>query len=182
MTETSSFIDSQNAKINDLKIIKKTDENEQSKAIERLEKNVPIIWLYKKPKINESISESLTTTVTAQEIVQNKYFLPKKEVKSKDYTLVLDLDETLIHYPDPDVFTQDQDFYLLRPGLHKFLDKMVKYFEIVIFTAGTQQYADYILDQIDFKSTISHRLYRHHTKQEGDVYWKDLNELGRDLK
>lgn len=58
---------------------------------------------------------------------------------------------------------------------------MAQYFEIVIFTAGTRDYADSILDQVDFFERISYRLYRQHTTQVGEVYTKDLEKLGRDL-
>ena len=37
---------------------------------------------------------------------------------------------------------------------------MDKYFEIVIFTASMQDYADWILDKIDTKGYIKSRLYR----------------------
>lgn len=37
---------------------------------------------------------------------------------------------------------------------------MNKYYEIVIFTAAVKDYADQILDTIDKKSYITHRLYR----------------------
>ena len=41
---------------------------------------------------------------------------------------------------------------------------MSRYYEIVIFTAASQDYADYILDILDKdKDLISHRLYRQHT-------------------
>lgn len=57
-------------------------------------------------------------------------------------------------------------------------------FEIVIFTAASKDYADWILDVLDGgeKKYISHRLYRHHTQYDDGVYVKDLNILGRDLK
>lgn len=37
---------------------------------------------------------------------------------------------------------------------------MDRYYEIVIFTAAMQDYADAIIDNIDPKGYISHRLYR----------------------
>ena len=40
---------------------------------------------------------------------------------------------------------------------------MSKYFEIVVFTAGVQEYADWVIDQIDTAGHIKHRLYREHT-------------------
>ena len=59
---------------------------------------------------------------------------------------------------------------------------MSEIYELVVFTAGTQEYADAILDIIDESKLISHRLYRHHcTKLSRDLV-KDLSKIGRDAK
>jgi CTD small phosphatase-like protein 2 len=92
------------------------------------------------------------------------------------------LDETLIHYPEHTEDAIENDFYMLRPGLHKFLNTLSELYEIVIFTAGTQDYADYVLDQVDFDNKISHRLYRQHTAPKNDIYIKDLSKIGRQIK
>ena len=47
----------------------------------------------------------------------------------------------------------------------EFIVEMEQYFEVVIFTAAVQEYADWILDKIDPQKKISHRLYRKHTTQ-----------------
>ena len=54
------------------------------------------------------------------------------------YTLVLDLDETLIH----NVEYGNDSFFLVRPGCVQFIELMAKHYEIVIFTAALQEYAD----------------------------------------
>ena len=91
-------------------------------------------------------------------------------------TLVLDLDETLIHYDGP------KGKLYFRPHCMTFLKTLAEKYEIVIFTASTKAYADYILDMIDSKgSFISHRLYRNHTDCVDEVYHKDLTFLGRPL-
>lgn len=51
----------------------------------------------------------------------------------------------------------------MRPGTQQFLREMAKHYEIVIFTAATQSYADWVLNEIDPNKYISHRLYRQHT-------------------
>ena len=90
-------------------------------------------------------------------------FLP---MTSKKYTLVLDLDETLVHYEDNGVLGQ---FYL-RPYAQEFLDEMAKYYEVVIFTAALQDYADWIIDRLDSNRSITHRLYRQHTSASNGNY------------
>ena len=102
-------------------------------------------------------------------------FLPECDYGT--YTLVLDLDETLVHYFDlgPD------SHFKIRPGCHEFLEEMSNYYELVIFTAAMQDYADSVLDQIDKKGSIQYRLYRQHTSPHGHLIAKDLSKLGRDL-
>lgn len=56
-------------------------------------------------------------------------------------------------------------------------------YEIIIFTAAAQDYADFILNYIDKDHKyITHRLYRQHCRYDDGVYVKDLALLGRDLK
>jgi len=51
----------------------------------------------------------------------------------------------------------------------------------VIFTAATQDYADWVIDQIDPENLVTHRLYRQHALPWGPLFAKDLSRLGRDL-
>ena len=60
------------------------------------------------------------------------YFGPMDE-KYK-YCLVLDLDETLVHYME----VGNEGTFLVRPGCDKFLTEMAELYEIVIFTAAMQ--------------------------------------------
>ena len=66
--------------------------------------------------------------------------LPKFcESLDKVYTLVLDLDETLIHFEiDEDIDPNEEEpgYYLIRPGAMNFLSELSQYYEIVIFTAA----------------------------------------------
>ena len=104
-------------------------------------------------------------------------FLPSLKNLIK-YTLVLDLDETLVHY----FYTPSGGTFLIRPFCYHFLNEMSKLFEIVIFTAAMKDYADSILDVLDpDKKYIKFRLYRSHTSISGMNFVKDLNKLGRDL-
>ena len=104
-------------------------------------------------------------------------FLPpiSKEYK---YTLVLDMDETLIHF----FFTHLNGMFFVRPFCFEFLHELNSLYEIVTFTAGTKDYADGILNQLDKNgSIIKYRLYRQHTSITGCNVYKDLSKIGRDL-
>jgi TFIIF-interacting CTD phosphatase-like protein len=93
------------------------------------------------------------------EVIDPPYLPPlTPSEQEKTYTLVLDLDETLAHY-----FEMGNDArFLLRPGVQKFLEEMNKYYEIVIFTAAIQDYADWAIAQLDPNGCIKYRLYRQH--------------------
>lgn len=93
------------------------------------------------------------------EVIDPPYLpLLSEAEQARTYTLVLDLDETLAHY-----FEVGSDGrFLTRPGVHKFLEEMNKYYEIVIFTAAIQDYADWAISQIDPNGYIKYRLYRQH--------------------
>ena len=58
----------------------------------------------------------------------------------------------------------------MRPGLNKFLVGLKDYYEIVIFTASVQDYADWIIDQIDEECFVSARLYRHFCIYEDGMF------------
>ncbi len=94
------------------------------------------------------------------------------------YTLVLDLDETLVHY----VEDEESAYIQIRPGTEDFILDLSNYFEIIIFTAALKNYADIVIDSIDPNNKIMGRLYRNHTNKVGDINFKDLSKLGRDLK
>jgi Dullard-like phosphatase family protein len=113
------------------------------------------------------------------QIVDPPYLPPLTEKEqSRTYTLVLDLDETLAHYFEIGM----EGKFLIRPGCQTFLKEMNKYYEIVIFTAAIQDYADWAIDQLDPHGCVKYRLYRQHALPWGAVYIKDLSRLGRDLR
>jgi len=58
---------------------------------------------------------------------------------------------------------------------------MARHYEIVVFTAGLKDYADWILNDFDKNGFIRHRLYRNSCRFHRGVYVKDLSRLGRDL-
>lgn len=97
------------------------------------------------------------------------------EENHKQYTLVLDLDETLVH------FDGRRGNYRARPHAKTFVKEMAKYYEVVIFTAGLKDYADWVLNDFDKGCDITHRLYRGSCRLRRGFHVKDLSRLGRDL-
>ena len=107
-------------------------------------------------------------------------YLPKKnENEKREYCLVLDLDETLVHYMEEE--DKDNAYVKVRMGVGEFINALSKYCEIVIFTASTQYYADIVIDGLDCKDKIDYKLYRQHTDFIDGTHIKDLSKLGRNL-
>ena len=104
-------------------------------------------------------------------------FLPPLDTKKYLYTLVVDLDETLVHY----IEEENRAYVQVRPYADYFLTEMGKYFEIVIFTAAAEDYADIVLNELDKNNAINYKLYRKHTEQINGIFIKDLSKLGRDI-
>ena len=108
------------------------------------------------------------------------YFL--KNPPSKDLTLILDLDETIMSF----IYINDDNEEVLlriRPYLYNFLNLVKEYYEIVIFTTATQNYADPIIDNIEIRrgKYFNYRLYREHCTIINNDIIKDISLLGRDL-
>ena len=123
----------------------------------------------------------------------SEFFLPPNKTGKK--TLVLDLDETLVHsqfgpFDIPsdvviniEIENEIHDIHVLvRPGVKEFLEKLSKKFEIVIFTASISKYAGPLLDILDKNKLCSYRLFREHCTLINTSFVKDLKKLGRDLK
>lgn len=120
--------------------------------------------------------------------------LPRQTRRRQPFTLVLDLDETLVHstleHCDDADFTFPVRFNLKehtvyvrrRPYLQLFMEKVAQMFEIIVFTASQSIYAEQLLNKLDPKQKlIRHRVYRESCMFVDGNYMKDLTVLGRDL-
>mmetsp|Transcript_21890 Transcript_21890/g.31405 ORF Transcript_21890/g.31405 Transcript_21890/m.31405 type:complete len:296 (-) Transcript_21890:96-983(-) len=121
-----------------------------------------------------------------------KYHLPPSSHEGKK-CLVLDLDETLVHssfrvVPDVDFIipvqvdsTVHSVYVAKRPFVDTFLTEMAQHYEIVVYTASLNKYADPLLDLLDPNGVIAHRLFREHCVYHDGHYVKDLGLLNRPL-
>ena len=137
---------------------------------------------------------AFTPTNHSKILQHKKMFLPPK---TKEFfnkkTLILDLDETLVHssfapFEQSDIVL-DVEFesilyniyVLIRPGAIEFIKKVSKLYEVVIFTASISKYALPLLDIIDNDKNIQFKLTREHCTFLNGIYIKELKKLNRDL-
>ena len=142
-----------------------------------------------KPNIKPNNSSSNFTKSTLNSPLYNS----KREGNKK--TLILDLDETLVHssfHP----FNRKSDFtinitvegknhtiYVLkRPYVDEFLSEISPFFEIIIFTASISEYASPLLDELDKDKLTSGRKFRQDCLFNHGLYLKDLKSVGKNLK
>ncbi|TLD22604.1 hypothetical protein E2P81_ATG07797 [Venturia nashicola] len=124
----------------------------------------------------------------------------------KQKTLVIDLDETLIHSQAKggrfstghmvEVRIQNTMggggpfgpqvpilYYVhKRPNCDEFLRKVSKWYNLVVFTASVQEYADPVTDWLELeRSYFSGRYYRQHCTLRNGAYIKDLSQVEPNL-
>lgn len=122
-------------------------------------------------------------------------------------TLIIDLDETLIHSMSkggryttghmvevklqqpvntggPAVGPQVPILYYVhfRPHCDEFLKKVCKWYNLIVFTAAVQEYADPVIDLLEKeRKYFAARYYRQHCTFRNGSYIKDLSQVEPDL-
>ncbi len=138
---------------------------------------------------------AFTPTNRSNKLISEKLLLPPKSQEfANKKTLILDLDETLVHSSftpfEKNDIVLNVDFegvmyniyVLVRPDAELFIKTVAKFFEVVIFTASISKYASPLLDILDKGKNIKHRLYRDHCTFINGIYIKDLKKCNRSLK
>ena len=101
---------------------------------------------------------------------------------SKKYTLVFDLNNTLINY-EPNNTSNDNNIFNLRPGLISFLNTLKPIYELISFTNESKEISDKYLNEIEGnKKFFDFNLYKEHNILIGRNLVKDISKIGRDMK
>ena len=110
--------------------------------------------------------------------ITNPYIRTKS---SKNFSLVLDLDETLFHFKEK-LDKEGNGILCIRLGIPEFFEKAGKYYELIIFNTATYEYADILIDAIEAdKIYFEQRFYRNHAIIINNDFVKDLTRIGRPL-
>ena len=98
---------------------------------------------------------------------------------NKPYTLILDLDETLVSFQ---IKSKKEGTLRARPFLFAFLEEMGHYYELIVWTSATESYANSLIEAIEYdKQYFDFILFREHAIIIGDEFVKDLTRVGRGL-
>ena len=99
----------------------------------------------------------------------------------KNYTLILDIDETLFHFKineDDD----EQGVLKIRPGVFQFIDEIKEYYEIILFSEAEKNYTELITDAVgDNRYLYDYVLCRDYVTIVGQNFVKELSKIGRPL-
>ena len=107
----------------------------------------------------------------------------KLKPPKKLYTLIISLDETLIHFKIDNINKNNNKGVIqLRPWLNEFLTEIKPYYEIIVFSNGDKKYTELILNAIDKnKFFFDNILWREHCFIMNNALVKDINIIGRDI-
>uniref|UniRef100_A0A3B1K1S6 protein-serine/threonine phosphatase n=1 Tax=Astyanax mexicanus TaxID=7994 RepID=A0A3B1K1S6_ASTMX len=97
--------------------------------------------------------------------------------------LVLDLDETVIHYRKCRGHKHPVRFFVhKRPHVDFFLEVVSQWYELVVFTASMEIYGSAVADKLDNnRGILKRRYYRQHCTLDLGSYIKDLSVVHSDL-
>ena len=125
-------------------------------------------------------NNTINSDVELLEYKKNRFHPPYIPTPTnKKYTLVLDLDKTLIYYNEKN----PNNIYTLRPGLFSFLNILKPIYELISFTNESKEYSDKLLKEIESnKKYFDFNLYREHNILIGRNLVKDISKIGRDMK
>ena len=144
------------------------------------------------PIINSS---HIPNNISINENTRKKDFIKINSQTVNKKTLVLDLDETLVHssmtpFPKGSDLTIEINvagnkynvYVLKRPFLEEFLKEMSYLYEILVFTASLAEYAEPLLEILDKNKIIKYKLNRNHCLFYQGTYIKDLKVINRNIK
>ncbi|CAD2103521.1 NLI interacting factor-like phosphatase, putative [Plasmodium vinckei lentum] len=174
------------------------NEHRPSKSFRKKQKKfkkISLFNLYERKKILQTCTNSSYMNINKKCCDLGGFLLGEQKGKDKGRkTVVLDLDETLIHsslrndkgnsFRIHIELGNEKCFIYVnkRPGVDYFFQEISKYYEIVIFTASMSKYANAVIDKLDVNRVCSYRLFRESCTLWNHSYVKDIRLLGRDLK
>ena len=136
---------------------------------------------------NKKILSLIPCPPSSSPLNPDKILLPPINKEKYNYTIIFDLDETLIYlekeyYTFNNIHNIKNKKLTLRPGLFYFLDRMKKIYELILFTFSSPEYANPIIKLIEKdEKYFEHILYIQQASFINGNYVKNIKYLGRDI-
>ena len=103
---------------------------------------------------------------------KNEGILPEIDVDKYKYYVILELDETLVHYCEED----NKYFVKVRYGTEDFLEYIHNFCEVIIVSTSEIEYSEIVINSLDKnKGLINNRIYSHNYKD------LDLSKINRNI-
>lgn len=145
------------------------DLNEKLLQIEKLKEINNNIDNFNK-KEEEIISKEFEEELKNYDI--NQKILPEFEINKYKYSVIIELDETLVHYCEEN----DKYFVKVRFGCETFLQYIHNFCEIIIVSTSGVEYSDIIIDNLNKNNCfINYRIY---TEKYSNL---NLSKINRDM-
>ncbi|KAJ1665109.1 mitochondrial inner membrane protein required for protein import [Coemansia sp. RSA 1813] len=104
--------------------------------------------------------------------------LPDPNEYTMPYTLVLNLDDMLIHMD----WSKESGWRIAkRPGLDHFLAYMASMYEVVVFSTQPSHSGMLVMERLDPLEYAPYRLYKDHMRNIDGKNYKDLTTINRDM-
>ena len=103
------------------------------------------------------------------------FVLPPMDTKKYKFSIVIELDETLVHYCE-----ENENYYAkVRYGSENFLKNISNFFEIIIVSTSGKEYSNIIIDNLnkDDKCYVEHRIFIEDFNEN-----QSLSDINRDMR
>ena len=159
--------------INNLLILLKENKDLSEKLHQLEVDEIKLAELYNNMENTYEIEEVINKNGEMIETENNiEKILPEIDEKKYKYIVILELDETLVHYCEE----KDNYFVIVRYGCENFIEYINNFCEVIVVSTSGIEYSDIIIDNLDKnKSLINNRIYNDNFKD------LDLSKINRDM-
>ena len=159
--------------INNLLILLKENKDLSEKLHQLEVDEIKLAELYNNMENTYEIEEVINKNGEMIETENNiEKILPEIDEKKYKYIVILELDETLVHYCEE----KDNYFVIVRYGCENFIEYINNFCEVIVVSTSGIEYSDIIINNLDKnKSLINNRIYNDNFKD------LDLSKINRDM-
>ena len=172
-SDLEDIIEKRISGINNLLILLKENKDLNEKLLQ-IEKN-EVVLVDRNDKIDKCEVEEATLNKNENELknIEIEKILPDFDVNKYKYSVILELDETLVHYCEEN----DNYFVKVRFGCESFIKYINNFCEVIIVSTSEVEYSELIIDNLNKNNClINYKIINDNYKD------LDLSKINRDMK